>query len=96
MFDCCVNSIYSKYIILRPIGCYADRIASVLLKDYNESRTKMSSPSTQIICIYYPIGCMMLVCAIAIDVLCQLLRNESNTACRSAAVRMLAYTIELQ
>ena len=54
MFDCCVNSIYSKCIILCPIGCYADRIQNCLgaiKEDYIESRsrtrTKTSSPNTQ-------------------------------------------------
>ena len=54
MFDCCVNSIYSKCIILCPIGCFADRIQNCLgaiKEDYIESRsrtrTKTSSPNTQ-------------------------------------------------
>ena len=80
IFDCCVNSIYSKYIILHPIGCNADRIDFVRLKDYIESTTKNSSPSSQTFCIYYSMKYMMLMCTIAIDFLRRLLRIESNTA----------------
>ena len=39
---------------------------------------------------------IMLVCAVAMDVLHRLLRNETNTAFRSAAVGILAHAFELQ